>query len=52
MTKVELLIPDARIERKLGEHDEHFRVVFEAIRQLMAPPPPTGKKRRIGFHDQ
>jgi hypothetical protein len=41
-----------KIERKLGEHDEHFHVVFEAIRQLMAPPPVTGKKRRIGFHDQ
>jgi hypothetical protein len=24
------------IERKLGQHDEHFRIVFEAIRQLMA----------------
>ena len=39
-----------KLERKLGEHDEHFRVVFEAIRQLMAPPPSAGKKRRIGFH--
>lgn len=27
-----------KMERKLGEHDEHFRVVFDAIRQLMAPP--------------
>lgn len=36
------------LERKLGEHDEHFQVVFEAIRQLMAPPP-TSKSRRIGF---
>ena len=37
------------LERKLGEHDEKFAVVFEAIRPLMAPPaaPP---KRRIGFH--
>jgi hypothetical protein len=41
-----------RLERKLGEHDEHFHVVFEAIRQLMAPPPAAGKKRRIGFHEQ
>ena len=37
------------IERKLGHHDEHFRVVFEAIRQLMLPPPAPEKKRRIGF---
>jgi len=39
------------IDRKLGQHDEHFRVVFEAIRQLMAPPQ-TGKKRQIGFHSE
>jgi phage regulator Rha-like protein len=38
-----------KMEKKLGEHDENFRVVFEAIRQLMAAPPPAGKKRRIGF---
>ena len=37
------------VERKLGQHDEHFRVVFEAIRQLMIPPPEPEKKRRIGF---
>jgi hypothetical protein len=36
------------LERKLGEHDKKFQVVFDAIRQLMAPPPPA-KKRRIGF---
>lgn len=36
------------LERKLGTHDEHFQVVFEAIRQLMAPPP-APKRRRIGF---
>ena len=39
------------IERKLREHDEKFAMVFEAIRQLMAPPaaPP---KRRIGFRQE
>jgi hypothetical protein len=37
------------LERKLGEHDEHFCVMFEAIRQLMAPPSESQKKRRIGF---
>ena len=37
------------IERKLGHHDEHFRLVFEAIRQLMIPPPEPVKKQRIGF---
>jgi hypothetical protein len=37
------------LERKLGEHDEKFQIVFDAIRQLMAPPPQPGKKRHIGF---
>ncbi len=36
------------MERKLAEHDDKFAIVFEAIRQLMAPSPET-KKRRIGF---
>jgi hypothetical protein len=36
-------------ERKLGEHNEKFQIVFEAIRQLMAPPPVPPKNRRIGF---
>lgn len=36
------------IEKRLGEHDEKFQIVFEAIRQLMTPPAAT-KKRRIGF---
>jgi hypothetical protein len=38
----------AELERKLTQHDVHFRSVFEAIRQLMAPPPLRGR-RRIGF---
>jgi hypothetical protein len=37
------------IERKLGQHDEHFRIVFEAIRQLMTPVAEPTKKGRIGF---
>jgi hypothetical protein len=35
------------LERKLLHHDVQFRVVFDAIRQLMAPP--RRKRRRIGF---
>jgi len=35
------------LERKLESHDVHIRSLFEAIRQLMAPPAP--KKRKIGF---
>jgi hypothetical protein len=49
-TNKELAAKFEKMEQKLGEHDENFRVVFEAIRQLMAPPPGSGKKGRIGFH--
>ena len=31
------------------KYDAQFRVVFDAIRQLMAPPTPEQKRRRIGF---
>ena len=37
------------LERKLGAHDEKFQLVFEAIRQLMLPPPDTKKKQKFGF---
>jgi len=37
------------LEGKLGQHDEKFQIVFEAIRQLMAPPPEAEKKGRFGF---
>ena len=39
---------EARIERKLSTHDQAIAAILDAIRQLMAPPAPT-KKRRIGF---
>jgi ORF6N domain-containing protein len=32
-----------------AKYDDQFRVVFEAIRQLMAPPPKP-RETRIGFH--
>ena len=42
------------LARKLNElekkYDKQFKVVFQAIRELMAPPPPTG--RRIGFRKE
>lgn len=37
------------LEQKLGGHDDKFRLVFEAIRQLMLPPPRSEPQRRIGF---
>ena len=39
----------AELERKFEKHDTEIQAIFEAIRQLMAPPPEP-PKRRIGFH--
>ena len=36
----------AKLEQK---YDTQFKAVFEAIRELMSPPPLPSKKRRIGF---
>jgi hypothetical protein len=51
----ELLSTHADLARRLDDlekkYDSQFRVVFDAIRQLMAPPA-AGPKRRIGFHAQ
>jgi hypothetical protein len=48
----EMLFSHVELARKLAEleakYDEQFRVVFDAIRQLMTPPDPP--RRRIGFH--
>jgi hypothetical protein len=48
----ELLATNADLARKLEslekQYDAQFKVVFEAIRQLMAPPPEP-KRGRIGF---
>ena len=47
----EMLATHKDLARKLDtlekKYDAQFRVVFDAIRQLMAPPEP--KKRKIGF---
>ncbi len=49
-----LLSSNAELSHKLEElerkYDAQFRVVFDAIRQLMTPPEP--KKRKIGFKDE
>ena len=36
-----------KLEELEGKYDAQFKVVFDAIRELMAPPEP--KRRRIGF---
>ena len=47
----QLLASNDRLARKLdaleNKYDAQFKVVFDAIRQLMTPPEP--KKRKIGF---
>ena len=49
----QLLATHEDLARKLEalekKYDKQFKVVFDAIRELMAPPDPP-KKRRIGFH--
>ena len=37
----------AKLEAMEKKYDAQFKVVFDAIRQLMIPPEP--KKRKIGF---
>ena len=50
----QMLASNAELGRKLDalekKYDAQFKVVFDAIRQLMAPPEP--KRGRIGFHRQ
>ena len=49
----QLLASHADLARKVDalekKYDAQFKVVFDAIRQLMAPPPEERPKRRIGF---
>ncbi len=45
----------APLEEKIEGHDEHIRVLFDAIRQLTAPPPPPTEPeeephKEMGFH--
>lgn len=37
-----------QLETKVGKHDEEISAIFDAIRELMAPP--ARPKREIGFH--
>jgi hypothetical protein len=38
-----------RLDELEKKYDAQFKIVFDAIRQLMAPPEPQPPKRRIGF---
>ena len=48
----QILSSHADLARKLAalekKYDARFKIVFDAIRELMAPPEPS-RKRRIGF---
>lgn len=48
----QMLASHAELARKLDalekKYDAQFRVVFDAIKELMKPPEP--KKRQTGFH--
>jgi len=48
----QMLASNAGLARKLAalekKYDAQFKIVFDAIRQLMTPPEP--KRREIGFH--
>ena len=50
----QILTTHADLARKLAalenKYDAQFKVVFDAIRELMAPPEPA--KQRIGFIDR
>ena len=48
----EMLLSNVELARKLAtlenKYDAQFKVVFDAIRELMLPPDPP--RRKIGFH--
>ena len=49
LTHKDLALKLEALEKKYSEHGEKIRDIFEAIRQLLNPPPEE-PKRRIGFH--
>ena len=40
---------EARLDKRLTEHDRAIGAILAAIRELMHPKPPTPKRRPIGF---
>ena len=38
-----------KLEALENKYDAQFKIVFDAIRQLMRPPEPEPPKKRIGF---
>ena len=46
-THKELARKLGQLERRIKDHDEEIKLIFEAIKQLMIPP--EKKQRKIGF---
>jgi hypothetical protein len=50
----QMLASSAELSRRLNDlekkYDSNFKIVFEAIRQLMEEPPEDKEGREIGFH--
>jgi len=40
-----------KVDALESKYDKQFKVVFDAVRRLMAPPPPEPPRKRIGFGD-
>ena len=49
ITHKEFALKLAELEQQVSQHEGNIRMIFEAIKQLMAPPPDP-PKRKIGFH--
>ncbi len=49
LTHKELALKIGTLEKKYAEHDQTINSIFKAIKELLEPPPPKGK-RIIGFH--
>ncbi|MBM3250411.1 MAG: ORF6N domain-containing protein [Candidatus Omnitrophica bacterium] len=48
LTHKELAVKIEALERKYAEHDQTIKTIFEAIKQLLEPPP-AKEKKVIGF---
>jgi len=49
LTHKELAIKLESLEKKYVDHDGKIKVIFDAIKQLLDPPP-AKEKKIIGFH--
>jgi hypothetical protein len=49
LTHKELAVKIEELEKKYADHDEKIQDIFEAIKQLLQPPP-VPEKPPIGFH--